>query len=251
MRAGNRASASIASRAAGALASALAVIGIGAASAQAQAGAGIHASFLPNGLGARTALTFAFALHGGEEGIPAPVNRVVMHLPAGLGIDLRGVATCAHGRLQRLGPAGCPARSLIGRGRAVLEVHAGSQAIPEQASIWAFRAPDRAGHTAVEIFGRGQTPLQEQTISTGVLSADRAPYGSKLTVSIPPIPTVVYEPDASIVSFSLTVGAGPRAHATTTITVPRRCPAGGFPFAADFAFSDSETASASTRVRCP
>jgi hypothetical protein len=217
--------------------------------------ASVHPSFLPDALGARTAFTFAFRLGAGEEEVPPAVSRVVMHLPAGLGIDVRGVATCAGSRLRRMGPAGCPRGSLIGHGHAVLAVHAGSQAIPEQAVISAFRGPDRAGRPVVEILGRGDTPLQEQTLSTGVLAADGAPYGLKLTVSIPSIPTVMYEPDASIVSFSMTVGAvgrRPRAHAAAgTVTVPRRCPAGGFRFAADFDFSDSTTASAAARVPCP
>jgi hypothetical protein len=33
--------------------------------------------------------------------------------------------------------------------------------------------------------------------------------------------------------------------------VPRRCPAGGFPFAASFTFADHSTASATTAVACP
>jgi hypothetical protein len=217
--------------------------------------ASVQPSFLPNTLGARTAFTFAFRLGAGEEGVPPAVRRLVMHLPAGLGIDLRGVGTCPASRLRRLGAGGCPRQSLIGHGHAVLAVHAGSQAIPEQAVIWAFRGPDRAGRPVVEVLGRGDTPLQEQTLSTGVLSPDRAPYGLKLTVSIPSIPTVMYEPDASILSFSLTVGAvgrRPRAHAAAgAVTVPRRCPAGGFRFAADFGFFDSTTASAAARLPCP
>ena len=225
------------------------------ASAHAQVNASIHPSFLPNVLGARTAFTFALRLGAGEEEVPPAVRRIVMHLPAGLGIDLRGVGTCAPSRLRRMGPGGCPRGSLIGHGHAVLSVHAGSQAIPEEAVIWAFRGPDRGGHPVVEVLGRGDTPLQQQSLSTGVLSPDRAPYGLKVTVSIPSIPTLMYEPDASIVSFSLTVGAAgrrPRAHAAAgAVTVPRRSPAAGFRFAADFDFFDSTTASAAARLPCP
>jgi hypothetical protein len=136
----------------------------------------------------------------------------------------------------------------------VIEVHAGSQAIEEEAAVWALRTPNRAGRSTFEVFGRGQTPLEQQTTSTAVISADGAPYGSKLTVSIPPIPTVVYEPDASIVSFSLTIGAAQgesRGHPSAAVTVPRRCPAGGFPFAADFAFTDETSARATARIPCP
>ncbi|MCW3067487.1 MAG: hypothetical protein JWL67_112 [Solirubrobacterales bacterium] len=217
--------------------------------------ASVHPSFLPDALGARTAFTFAFRLQVAEEGVPPPLRRMVVHLPAGLGVNLDGVPACGVGRLRRSGPRGCPPRSLIGRGHATLEVHAGSQAIPEQALAWALRIPDRGGRPALALFTRGTTPLQQQAISTATLSPDGPPYGLKITVAIPAIRTVVYEPDASITSFSLTLGAvgtTPRAHAAAgAVTVPRRCPAGGFPFAADFSFADYTTSRATARVPCP
>jgi len=225
------------------------------ASAQSEVVASLQPSFLPKTLGARTAFTLGFRLKGGFEGVPPPVSRVVLRLPAGLAINLRGAATCSGARLRRLGPAGCPARSLIGRGHSIAAVHAGSQSIPEQAAVEAFRGPDRGGHPTVLIFARGDTPLQQTTVSTGALAPDSGPYGLRLMVSVPPIPTLVYEPNASILSMSLTfggVGGRPRAHAAAgTVTVPRRCPAGGFRFAASFVFTDGTTVSAAARVRCP
>jgi len=226
------------------------------APAGADVGASVHPSFLPDALGARTAFSFALRLRGpGEDGVPPPVRRMVIHLPAGLGIDLSGAPSCRPARLRRSGPRGCPPGSLVGRGHATLAVHAGSQSIPEQAVVQAFRAPDRGGRPALMILSRGDTPLQQQTLSTGSLAPDRPPYGLKLIVSVPPIPTLVLEPEASIVSFSLTVGsagARPRAHtAAGTVTVPRRCPAGGFPFAADFSFSDFTASRAAARIPCP
>jgi len=67
-----------------------------------------------------------------------------------------------------------------------------------------------------------------------------------------PIPTVALEPDASILSWSLTIGrpGAARGHAPA-VSVPRRCPAGGFPFAADFAFADHTSARALARIPCP
>jgi hypothetical protein len=217
-------------------------------------GADIHPSFLPNRLASETAFTFAFGLHGGEEEVPPPLSGIVVHLPAGLAFDLRRGAECPPSRLRHGGPAACPTSSLIGRGHAMLEVHAGSQAIGEEAVLWALRAPDRGRRSSFEVFGSGQTPLDQQTTSIAVVSPDGAPYGSKLTVSIPPIPTVMYEPDASIISFSLTLGAahsGSRARVFAAVTVPRRCRAGGFPFAADFAFADGTSAHAAARIPCP
>jgi hypothetical protein len=245
-------------RAVWALPAVLAVIGWAAgvaAGADAATVASIHPSFLPDRLGAGTAFTLALRFSGGEEGVPAPVRTIVLRLPAGLGIDLRGVGTCPTARLRREGPAGCPAGSLLGRGHAVLEVHAGSQTIPEQSTLWAFHSADVGGRPAMAIFGQGNTPLQRQTISTGVLTPAAPPYGYELTVSIPAIPTLVYEPDASFASLSLTIGrleGTPRAHAAAgAITVPRSCPSGGFPFAAAFTFAGGSTAAAIAAVACP
>jgi hypothetical protein len=216
--------------------------------------ASIRPSFLPDKLASETAFTFSFGLHSAEGEVPPPLSSMVVQLPAGLALDLGRAAVCPPSRLRHGGPAACPARSLIGRGHAVLEVHAGSQAIGEEALLWALRTPNRGGHSSFALFGQGRTPLVQQTTSIAVVSPDDAPYGSKLTVSIPPIPTVMYEPDASIISLSLTLGAAhgrSRAHAFAAVTVPRRCPAGGFPLAADFAFADGTSTSATARIPCP
>jgi hypothetical protein len=222
--------------------------------AGASTGASIHASFLPDRLGAGTAVTLSFGFSASEEGIPEPLRGMVVHMPAGLGVSLRGVGICARARLLSSGPSGCPPGSLLGRGFATLEVRAGSQTLPEQVTVSVFRGPNQSGRSTLEILGHGETPLDESTLSTAVLEPDTGPYGWKLTTSIPLIPTLVFEPDASFVSLSLTVagrGGRPTAHAAGAIVVPRRCPAGGFPFAASFAFADHSSASATTAVPCP
>ena len=223
--------------------------------AQPETDASMHASFLPDRLGASTALTLTVGFSGGAEGVPAPLRQAVLRLPAGLTIDLRGRATCQQSRLRRAGAAGCPAESIVGRGHALTDVYAGSLKVPEEAAVTVFRGPSRDGEQTFEIFGQGETPLYQSVISTAVLQPDSAPYGAKLTVSVPPIPTLVLEPDASIVSVSVTVGGigrKPKAHAAAgSIRVPSSCPAGGFPFAASFAFADGSATSASAAVACP
>jgi hypothetical protein len=229
--------------------------GPSAALAQPATGASIHASFLPDRLGASTALTLTAGFSGGAEGVPAPLRQAVLRLPAGMTIDLRGSATCRQSHLQRHGAAGCPAGSIVGRGHALADVYAGSLVVPEEANVTVFRGPSHGGLQTFEIFGQGETPLYQSVISTAVLQPDSAPYGAKLTVSVPPIPTLVLEPDASIVSVSVTVGGTggkPKAHAAAgSIRVPRSCPAGGFPFAASFAFADGSATSASAAIACP
>jgi hypothetical protein len=215
--------------------------------------ASMHPSFLPNRLGASTAFTLAFRFFGGEEGVPAPLSAIVVHLPAGLSVNLRGVATCPSSRLRATG-APCPSSSVLGRGRALLDVHAGSQTIGEEAMIRIFRGPNQGNHPTLEILSHGETPLDQSTTSTAILARDRSPYGSKLTISIPPIPTVMYEPNASVTSLSLTIGTvgrSPRGHAAGVIVLPRSCPAAGFQFAASFAFADESAANATAKVPCP
>jgi hypothetical protein len=221
--------------------------------AQPETAVNLHASFLPDRLGASTDVEFAVEFSGGEEGVPAPVRQAVLQLPAGLSIDLRGVEICAKARLQRSGAAGCPSGSIVGRGHALADVHAGSLTVPEEATVTVFRGPDRDGRRTFEIFGQGETPLYQSVISTAVLQPDSAPYGSKLTISVPAIPTLVYEPDASILSVSVTVGTAGHSSRTNagSILMPRNCPAGGFPFAASFTFADGSTTSTSAAVGCP
>ncbi len=224
------------------------------AQALAETSASIHPSFLPNRLGVSTSFTLTFGFSGGDSGVPAPLSQAVVHLPAGLSINLAGVATCANSRLRKKGPPGCPPGSLLGRGHALMEVRAGSQTVPETATISVFRGPNQGSAPTFEIYGHGSTPLYQSVISTAVLRPDSAPYGSKLTVSVPRIPTLMYEPDASFSSLSLTVGnvkRPPRAHAAGVVVIPRNCPAGGFPFAAEFTFADHSGASADEHLSCP
>jgi hypothetical protein len=246
-RAGGRATA----RRNWALAALAAVVGCGSTAPATQAltpsSAAIQPSFRPYRTGASTAFTLAMSFAGGPEHVPAPLRRIVLRLPAGLSISLAGVPVCARSRLRS---GGCPADSLLGRGRALLKVHAGSQTLPEQATVSIYRGPSQGPNPTFEIVGQGETPLDERTVSTALLQPDTAPYGSRLTVSIPPIPTLVYEPDASFSSLSLTIG-NVGARAGRLVAVPRSCPSGGLPFTSTFTFADASVASSSARLACP
>jgi len=225
------------------------------AAAQIETRASIRPSLLPNRLGASTALTLAFRFSGGPEGVPAPLRGMVVHLPAGLTVDLRNARVCRPSRLLGGGAGGCEPGSLVGRGHGLMKVHAGALPVAENTAVSIFRGPNRGSHQTLEILNQGSTPLDQRTIATGVLAPDGGRYGSKLTVSVPAIPTLVLEPDASFVSLSLTIGGvgrRPRAHAAAgSILVPRSCPATGFPFAADFAFAGAAGASAGAAIACP
>ena len=220
-----------------------------APAALAATGVSVQPSVRPYRAGAHAVAVISLRFYGGVDRVPAPLSGAVLRLPAGLRIDLSNVATCPLARLRARGAGGCPRSALIGRGAATLKVHAGSQALPENASIEIFRGPDSAGRSTFELLSHGQTPLDETTISTAVLDPDSPPYGSRLVVTVPPIPTLMFEPNASFSFLTLTIGG--TARAPDPIVLPRRCPPGGFAFAASFSFADGTSAGESGRLPCP
>jgi hypothetical protein len=214
--------------------------------------AAIRPSFSPDRLGAKAAFTFTVHFTGGELGVPSPVRRAVVHFPPGLRLNIPSIRECTRARLQAKGAKGCPARSLIGVGHALADIHAGAGIESEEATVWAFLGPLQNGNPTIEILGQGYTPLDERVVITGTVLLDHAPYGEELVMSIPPIPTIPLEPDASTTSFSLTVGGARfRAHDPNTVIVPSHCPAGGFPFAADFTYADGSRSTSTATVPCP
>jgi hypothetical protein len=220
------------------------------AGAQAATVASITPSFAPDRLGASTAFTLAIQYSNQEGAIPEPVNHAVVHLPAGLGIDVRSFGICPAARLEKQLGRGCPSSARLGRGSALMGAHLGAINLHENASLTAWRGPDKGGRPTLEILGEGLSPLEEHVVLKGVLEADRAPYGQRLTMTIPPIPTLPTEPNASALHFSLTVGSG-HGKLGKLIHAPGSCPAGGFRFGADFGYADGTSSSSAATVHCP
>jgi hypothetical protein len=230
----------------------LAVIALPPASARAEASVTIAPSLSPNRLGAKGALRLTIHFNeGASENVPPPVRRSVLRFPTGLGIEIPHLRSCSIARLRSRGASGCSAQSELGRGHALAEAYAGSQLITEDISLWLFLGPFHNLEPTFEILGQGFTPFDERVVLTGSVLLDQAPYGEDLVLSIPPIPTVPLEPDASIVTMSLTVGTSRPTAQANTVVVPPTCPSGGFPFAADFTYADGSSGSAIARSPCP
>jgi hypothetical protein len=223
-----------------------------ARAAASETAAAINPSFSPDRLGAEAAFTFTVHFTGGELGVPSPVRRAVVHLPPGLHMHIPTIRSCTRARLQARGAGGCPAHSLIGVGHALADVHAGVGVESEEATVWAFLGPLQGANPTIEILGQGYTPLDERVVITATVLPDHPPYGEELVMSIPAIPSIPYEPNASTVSFTLTVG-GRRfeRHNPNTVVLPSRCPAGGFPFATEFTYEDGATSTTRATVPCP
>lgn len=213
----------------------------------------IAPSLSPDRPGARGALTLSVHYSGGEHGVPSPVRRSAMSLPAGLTFDVPSLRSCSAALLRARGPSACPPQSLIGRGHAFGEALTGSEVVGEEAVVWAFIGPPSGNNPTIELVGEGTAPVPVQVIVTGTVQPARPPYGEQLVIPIPPIPSLPGGSDASLVELTLTLGTS-SAHpssAANTIVLPPRCPSGGYPFAAAFTYADGATGSSAAKVPCP
>jgi hypothetical protein len=232
--------------------------------ASAQTVATIEPSFAPDLPGARTSITFAASFSGGAGALPAPLSKAVILLPAGIAQTLEWPTTrgCSRAHLQAHGARGCPPRSQIGAGSALAEWREGSSTASELASLQLFIGPTDGEYT-LQLLAEGQRPLRRRVVITLSLFAISAPYSGGMEATIPPIPTRPGQPDASVVSFSVTVG--PPSHTAHSrsrraaedrwgdmgLFVPRSCPAGGFPWTADFTYAGGASQEVTAAVPCP
>jgi hypothetical protein len=223
------------------------------ATARAGISATITPSFSPDRLGAKGALVVTIRYAGDGSGVPSPVRRAVLRFPAGLGIEIPHLRSCAITRLLAHGPSACPHQSQLGHGHALAEAQAGSQIITEDIALSLFLGPFHNLQPTFELLGQGYTPFDQRVVLRGTVLPDSPPYGEDLVMSIPPIPTLPLEPEASIVTMSLTVGVSKPSHPRTanTVVVPPSCHAAGFPFAADFTYADGSSGSALATAPCP
>ncbi len=261
-----------------------AVIGLGlAASAGASPTATVSAAFVPDRLGASTALVFSFGLADTSGAIPEPITQVVTMLPAGSHIDTTGLGVCRSvSALVTQGASACPSDSFVGFGSALASAALGASTLNETAPLSIFLAPSSPNHTVLEFYADATTPVAEQLAFAGTQEPASPPYGIEFVVDVPAIATVPGGPDASIVSLRSTIGApnaqyyvtrkvrttvtrrvgGHVRRVTTTVTrrvlqhvqglvVPASCPAGGFPFAMRFTFEDGTTTTVAAPIACP
>lgn len=223
-----------------------------APTSESPAPATIAALFHPDRLGALGTFTVAIDLAAGGTAEAPPLHSAVLRLPAGLGIEVPHVRACDLARLRLLGASGCPSQSRLGVGRALVRARLGSQLLEESVSLWVFLGPLHNLQATFEMLAQGYTPFDERVVLNGAVRPDSPPYSEDLVLSVPAIPTLPLEPDASIVSMSLTIGSSRRsAHESNAAIEPTSCPPSGFPFAAELAYADGSVQDISTTSPCP
>jgi hypothetical protein len=226
--------------------------------------ASLHASFAPDTLGAPTTITFGFHLATTEGAAPPPLTGLDLRMPAGMNYTTTtlGLAICLPAALAAKGLAGCPANSRLGYGSAYVEVPFGTGSGHEIPEIQAVSGPSPNGNLTVLFYANGLYPVSAQLAFSGEVLPDTGRFGSQLATTVPLVTSVPGGPDVSILSVTSTIGPShltyyKHVHGRLVpfrprgVSVPERCPRGGFPFAASFTFQDGAHTSAQTTVPCP
>jgi hypothetical protein len=228
-----------------------------ASAADASQTARLSAKFTPEKLGSPTAISLGVDIAGVDETLPSALTGIDFHYPPGLALatSTLGLAACDQEKLEAEGPPACPANSRMGGGRAIVEFPLGPETRMETAQIAIFAGPASNGHLHMLIFAMGETPVDGQIVMSAVL------VSGELRFSVPLVPSLPGSPDVAVVQLRVTIGGKltyyERAAGRTIafhprgIGLPRRCPRGGFRFAAMFSFLDGSRVPAQTLVPCP
>jgi hypothetical protein len=232
--------------------------------AQAAQSVSLHVTLTPEHLGEGTTVGFGFQIATPSGKVPPPVTAVEVSYPVGLGVALSelGLARCSKRTLEAAGPVGCPPNSVMGYGTALAEIPIGTEILREVAHVTIVRTTEQSGHLALLIYADGQEPVSAQITFPGLVFPTDAPFGGRLVMSVPLVPSLPGAPDVAVVQFSSTLGPShlryqEHIHGRIVeyepkgIPLPERCPRGGFRFAAAFAFQDGSHSDATAVVPCP
>lgn len=222
--------------------------------------------FSPYKLGAGTTLRLGFHIASTGGGLPSPLTHITAVLPEDLGFagSTLGAATCNAATLKARGPKGCPSNAVVGIGTAAFEVPFGPEILNETTYVTTLIAPATGTHTNLLIYAEGRQPIAASVVFTGELHTGRldGESGTLFETTVPLVTAAPGGPDVSVLRFETTFGPshlnyyryvhGKRVrYSPVGITLPKRCPKGGFPFSASFTFMDGSTVKQRPTIACP
>jgi hypothetical protein len=224
----------------------------------------LHAGFNPERLGQSTTLNLRIQDAPGSEPIPPPLVHAELRYPAGLDPQLSGlgIEACTAATLETSGIGACPMDSIMGEGQAIAEFLIAHRIVREVAAMTAVRTTEQDGHLTMLLYLYDETAVSAQLILTSQLLPAGGPFAGLVNIQIPLLHSLPETPDVSVSEIQL--GLGPETLTYTEnvagrvvhyipegITLPKRCPRGGFPFAVTLGFEGGSHASARTAVPCP
>lgn len=224
----------------------------------------LKVAFKPDQAGVRTTIFFGFQISAPGSEAPPPIMRMDLRLPAHMGIATTtlGQANCEPQALLIAGLAGCSANARLGFGDAIAVVPVPQHPVTEKASITALMGPSSSERLQVLFYAEGLTPVFATFVFPGVVLDDMHPFGEQIDTHIPLVPSWPEGPNVALTRFSSTIGplhltyhrqvnGRTIAYRPHGVLVPKRCPKGGFPFAADLTFEDGSQTHAVAHVPCP
>jgi hypothetical protein len=222
----------------------------------------VHESFTPDRLGASTNLSITAKFASSTGGPPAPIARLTLYAPAGLGIQTRGTGTCTATTLSERGPGGCPANSRVGFGGGIGLIELPSGVIREPYTIDFFFGPSRHRHLTLLAYASGISPVPVELVVVAREVHAPKPCGLGFSVEIPPISTLPGASLASVESAYATFGATNVAYYETVhgkrtlvhlkgMVVPKSCPPGGFPTKGTIDFANGTSLTVNPTIPCP
>ncbi len=183
-------------------------------------------------------------------GFPPPVIGLKFYAPAGTKLHPQGFATCSPSTIENEGPGPCPKKSMAGpQGSASGVVSFGTERVHETVSVQPFFAPGGG----LEAFVDGHTPVSLEILATAHVVNSSPPFGVEVIGEVPLIETVPGALDASMYEGTVSGGAAYKQGKKTIsyITMPRKCPKGGWPAKVEISFLGGATAEASNKLPCP
>jgi hypothetical protein len=230
-----------------------------------------------NFLGAPASLETKFSIKGTEyKGFPAPIRKVAVYLPKGVGINTKGFPTCSIALLEAKEPERCPKGSLAspagfapqsapqncpppkplagGAGEVCGVVSLGGTRVHESVKIQAYFAPGGG----LNFFVEGVDPTVIEIPFAGKFSGASGLFSRKFTAEVPLIETLPGADAAVAETTSVTIGAAIKkgGKLISLGTIPKKCPKGGFPGKGEMWFgagpeSTWEEVTITTKVPCP
>jgi hypothetical protein len=204
-------------------------------------------------LGHGAAETFEFTIAGTEYGgFPPPLIGVNVFLAKGIVLTPGPFPKCPLATLEQVGK--CAKNTQAGPlGHALGVVSFGSERVPEEVEVQPYFAP-----TGLEFYTAGHSPVALEFIAKGHFVKASGVFGEESISEVPLVETVPGAPDASTERISVKVGAAIKKGGKTIYygTVPKKCPAGGFPFTSELLFAGlgglaPQTVTTSYKVPCP
>jgi hypothetical protein len=150
----------------------------------------------------------------------------------------------------------------VGFGGGIAVVAFPSQLVREQFTLDFFFASAARGHLTLLAYVSGTAPVTTGFVVVAKEIPTPKPYGLGFSAQVPQISTIPGASYASVESAFATLGAGDVAYFQTVrgrralvhvqgLTVPRKCPFGGFPTRAAIEFADGAKFTVDPTISCP